>query len=32
VWIAINEKNASKMVVDVKEFGFDLSEINKEIF
>jgi len=32
VWIAINETNASKMVVALKEFGFDLPELNKNLF
>ena len=32
IWIAINEKNALKMVDALKEFGFDLPEINKELF
>ncbi|MDR4497525.1 MAG: hypothetical protein MRK02_06330 [Candidatus Scalindua sp.] len=32
VWIAINEKNASKMVDALKEFGFALPELNKHLF
>ena len=32
VWIAINEKNASKMVDVLKKFGFDLPELNKAVF
>ena len=32
VWIAINETNASKMVDALKEFGFDLPELNKNLF
>jgi hypothetical protein len=32
IWIAINEKNALKMVEALKAFGFDLPEIKKELF
>lgn len=32
VWIAANEKNAMKMVGALKQFGFDLPDLNKEIF
>lgn len=32
VWIAINETNALKMVEVLKEFGFDLPELKKELF
>ena len=32
VWIAINEKNAMKMIEALKEFGFDFPEVNKELF
>ena len=32
VWIAANEKNAMKMVEALKQFGFDLPDLNKEIF
>ena len=32
VWIASNEKNAMKMVEALKQFGFDLPDLNKEIF
>ncbi len=32
IWIAINEKNALKMVEALKEFGFDLPEVKKELF
>jgi hypothetical protein len=32
VWIAINEKNAIKMVNALKEFGFDIPELKKEMF
>ncbi len=32
IWIAINEKNALKMVEVLKAFGFDLPEVKKELF
>jgi len=32
IWIAINEQNAIKMVEALKEFGFDLPELQKELF
>jgi len=32
IWIAANEKNAMKMVGALKQFGFDLPDLNKEIF
>jgi hypothetical protein len=32
VWIAANEKSAMKMVGALKQFGFDLPDLNKEIF
>ncbi len=32
IWIAINEKNALKIVEALKEFGFDFPEIKKELF
>lgn len=32
IWIAINEKNALKMVEALKTFGFDLPEVKKELF
>jgi len=32
VWIAANENNAVKMVEALKQFGFDLPDLNKEIF
>jgi hypothetical protein len=32
VWVAITEQNANKMVEALKEFGFDLPELNKELF
>lgn len=32
IWIAIYEKNAIKMIEALKEFGFDLPEVKKEIF
>ena len=32
VWIAMTEKNAGEMVRVLKEFGFDLPELRKELF
>ena len=32
IWISINEKNAIKMVDALKEFGFDIPELKKEMF
>ena len=32
IWIAINKKNASKMVEALKDFGFDLPELRVELF
>jgi hypothetical protein len=32
IWIATNEKNASKMVDALKEFGFDMPDLEKELF
>jgi hypothetical protein len=32
VWIALNEKNALKIVNALKEFGFDIPELKKEMF
>jgi len=32
LWIAANEKSAMKMVGALKQFGFDLPDLNKEIF
>ena len=32
VWIAVNEENALKMVDALRQFGFDLPDLNKEIF
>jgi len=32
VWIAANEINAIKMVEALQQFGFDLPDLNKEIF
>jgi hypothetical protein len=32
IWIAMTEKNASEMVHALKEFGFDLPELKKELF
>ena len=32
VWIALNEKNALKIVNALKEFGFDIPELRKEMF
>jgi len=32
LWIGINEKNALKMVDALTEFGFDLPELNKDLF
>ncbi len=32
VWIPINEKTAMKMIEALKEFGFDLPELKKELF
>ena len=32
IWISINEKNALKMVNALKEFGFDIPELKKEMF
>ncbi len=32
VWIAINKKTAMKMTEALKEFGFDLPELKKELF
>ncbi len=32
IWIAINEKNALKIIEALKEFGFDLPELDKELF
>ena len=32
IWISIRDKNARKMVDALKEFGFDIPELNKEMF
>jgi hypothetical protein len=32
VWISLNEKNALKIVNALKEFGFDIPELKKEMF
>lgn len=32
LWIAVNENNALKMVDALKTFGFDLPELNKDLF
>jgi len=32
IWIAASEKSALKMVGALKQFGFDLPDLNKEIF
>ena len=32
VWIAVNEKNALMMVNALRQFGFDLPDLKKEIF
>ena len=32
IWISMNEKNALKMINALKEFGFDLPELKKEMF
>jgi len=32
VWISLNERNALKMVNALKEFGFDIPELKKEMF
>ena len=32
IWISMNEKNALKMVNALKEFGFDIPELKKEMF
>ena len=32
IWIDIGRDNAHKLVLVLKEFGFDLAEINKELF
>ena len=32
VWISINEKNAIKMINALKEFGFKIPELKKEMF
>ncbi|OGP68521.1 MAG: hypothetical protein A2031_06405 [Deltaproteobacteria bacterium RBG_19FT_COMBO_43_11] len=32
VWISANEKNALKMVEALRQFGFDLPDLNKEVF
>jgi len=32
VWIALNEENALKIVNALKEFGFDIPELKKEMF
>ena len=32
IWIGIREENAAKLVVVLREFGFDLPEVNKGLF
>jgi hypothetical protein len=32
IWIAVNEDNARKMVDALKTFGFNLPELNKDLF
>ncbi len=32
IWIGIREENAAKLVVVVKEFGFDVPEVTKGLF
>ncbi|NOY70166.1 MAG: hypothetical protein GXP53_11910 [Deltaproteobacteria bacterium] len=32
VWVAIHEKNAAKLVDALREFGFDLPELEKSLF
>ncbi len=32
IWIAIHENNALKMVEALKDFGFDIPELRKELF
>lgn len=32
VWISISEENAERMVATLKEFGFDLPELEAELF
>ena len=32
VWVAIGEENALKMVEALKEFGFNLPQLQKELF
>ena len=32
IWISISDKNAGKMVEVLKEFGFDIPELKKEMF
>ena len=32
IWISISDKNALKMVNALKEFGFDIPELKKEMF
>jgi hypothetical protein len=32
IWISINDNNAGKMVDVLKEFGFDIPELKKEMF
>jgi len=32
IWISVSDKNAKKMVDVLKEFGFDIPELKKEMF
>jgi hypothetical protein len=32
IWIAVNVKNAEKMVLALKEFGFETPQLSKELF
>lgn len=32
IWIALSKRNAEKIVKALKEFGFDVTELKKEIF
>ncbi len=32
IWIAVSPENAQKMVIVLKEFGFDLPELTEELF
>jgi hypothetical protein len=32
IWVPVDEKNALKLAEALRQFGFDLPEVNKEIF